>query len=59
MHLFHNVIVGGVFEPLFAISTGKGPEVAFTMAFQFALLAVAIDNVIFSLVRPLLNSYLC
>lgn len=49
-----NVIVGGVLGTAFAIVTGKGPEVAFTMAFPIALLALAIDNVIFSLVRPLL-----
>lgn len=49
-----NVIVGGVLGTAFAIVTGKGPEVAFTMAFPIALLAVAIDNVFFSLVRPLL-----
>ncbi len=52
-----NVIVGGVLGTSFAISTGKGPEVAFTMAFPIALLAVAIDNVIFSLVRPLLAKW--
>lgn len=52
-----NVIVGGVLGTAFAISTGKGPEVAFTMAFPIALLAVAIDNVIFSLVRPLLAKW--
>lgn len=49
-----NVIVGGVLGTAFAIVTGKGPEVAFTMAFPIALLALAVDNVIFSLVRPLL-----
>lgn len=49
-----NVIVGGVLGTAFAIVTGKGPEVAFTMAFPIALLALAIDNVIFSLVRPLM-----
>ncbi len=52
-----NVIVGGVLGTSFAISTGKGAEVAFTMAFPIALLAVAIDNVIFSLVRPLLAKW--
>ena len=52
-----NVIVGGVLGTAFAISTGKGAEVAFTMAFPIALLAVAIDNVIFSLVRPLLAKW--
>ena len=50
-----NVIVGGVLGTAFAIVTGKGPAVAFTMAFPIALLAVAIDNVFFSLVRPLLG----
>lgn len=39
-----NVIVGGVLGTAFAITTGKGAEIA--------LLAQAIDNVIFSLVRP-------
>lgn len=47
-----NVIVGGVLGTAFAITTGKGAEIAFTMAFPIALLAQAIDNVIFSLVRP-------
>ena len=46
------VIVGGVLGTAFAITTGKGAEIAFTMAFPIALLAQAIDNVIFSLVRP-------
>ena len=50
-----NVIVGGVLGTAFAIVTGKGPAVAFTMAFPIALLAVAIDNIFFSLVRPLLG----
>lgn len=49
-----NVIVGGVLGTAFAITTGKGAEIAFTMAFPIALLAQAIDNVIFSLVRPLM-----
>lgn len=49
-----NVIVGGVLGTAFAISLGKGTEVAVTLAFPIALLAVAIDNLIFSLVRPLL-----
>ena len=40
-----NVIVGGVLGTAFAIVTGKGPAVAFTMAFPIALLAVAIDNI--------------
>ena len=42
-----NVIVGGVLGTAFAIVTGKGPPIA--------LLAVAIDNIFFSLVRPLLG----
>lgn len=48
-----NVIVGGVLGTAFAISLGQGTEVAVTLAFPIALLAVAFDNVIFSLVRPL------
>lgn len=46
-----NVIVGGVLGTAFAITTGKGAEIAFTMAFPIALLAQSIDNVMFSLVR--------
>lgn len=48
-----NVIVGGVLGTAFAITTGKGAEIAFTMAFPIALLAQSIDNVMFSLVRPM------
>lgn len=47
-----NVIVGGVLGTAFAISVGKGADIAFTMAFPIALLAQVIDNVIFTLVRP-------
>lgn len=47
-----NVIVGGVLGTAFAITVGKGADIAFTMAFPIALLAQVIDNVIFSLVRP-------
>ena len=45
----------GAFIPPNVIVGGKGPAVAFTMAFPIALLAVAIDNIFFSLVRPLLG----
>lgn len=48
-----NVIVGGVLGTAFAITTGKGAGIAFTMAFPIALLAQSIDNVMFSLVRPM------
>ncbi|CAI3328524.1 PTS sugar transporter subunit IIC [Enterococcus cecorum] len=47
-----NVIVGGVLGTAFAISVGKGADIAFTMAFPIALLAQVLDNVIFTLVRP-------
>lgn len=50
-----NVIVGGVLGTAFAIVTGKGSAVAFTMAFPIALLAQAVDNVIFSIVRPFMG----
>ena len=50
-----NVIVGGVLGTAFAIKTGRGSEIAFTMAFPIALLAQAIDNVIFSIVRPFMG----
>ena len=50
-----NVIVGGVLGTAFAITTGKGAEIAFTMAFPIALLAQAVDNVIFSIVRPFMG----
>ena len=50
-----NVIVGGVLGTAFAITTGKGAEIAFTMAFPIALLAQAIDNFIFSIVRPFMG----
>ncbi|MDG5114220.1 PTS mannose/fructose/sorbose/N-acetylgalactosamine transporter subunit IIC [Companilactobacillus pabuli] len=50
-----DVIVGGVLGTAFAIQTGKGPAVAFTMAFPIALLALIFDNVIFALVRPMLG----
>lgn len=50
-----DVIVGGVLGTAFAIQTGKGPAVAFTMAFPIALLALIFDNIIFALVRPMLG----
>mgnify|MGYP003361677434 CR=1 FL=1 len=50
-----DVIVGGVLGTAFAIETGKGPAVAFTMAFPIALLALIFDNVMFALVRPMLG----
>ena len=49
-----NVIVGGVLGTAFAISTGQGTEAAITLAMPIALIAQAVDNVMFSLVRPLL-----
>lgn len=49
-----NVIVGGVLGTAFAISTGQGTEAAITLAMPIALIAQAVDNVLFSLVRPLL-----
>lgn len=49
-----NVIVGGGLGTAFAISTGQGTEAAITLAMPIALIAQAIDNVLFSLVRPLL-----
>lgn len=52
-----NVIVGGVLGTAFAITTGKGVEIAFTMAFPIALLAQIVDNVVFSLIRPLLAKW--
>ena len=51
-----NVIVGGVLGTAFAITTGGGAEIAFTMAFPIALLAQAIDNVLFSIVRPMMGN---
>ena len=47
-----NVIVGGVLGTAFAISTGQGTEAAITLAMPIALIAQAVDNVLFSLVRP-------
>lgn len=49
-----NVIVGGVLGTAFAISTGQGTEAAITLAMPIALIAQAIDNLLFSVVRPLL-----
>lgn len=49
-----NVIVGGVLGTAFAISTGQSTEAAITLAMPIALIAQAVDNVMFSLVRPLL-----
>ena len=49
------IVVGGVLGTAFAIKTGRGAEIAFTMAFPIALLAQAIDNVIFSIVRPFMG----
>lgn len=49
-----NVIVGGVLGTAFAISTGQGTEAAITLAMPIALIAQAVDNLLFSLVRPLL-----
>ena len=46
------VSVGAYIPPNVIVGGGKGAEIAFTMAFPIALLAQAIDNVIFSLVRP-------
>lgn len=50
-----DVIVGGVLGTAFAIQTGKGPAVAFAMAFPIALLALIFDNVMFALIRPMLG----
>ncbi|MDT2745107.1 PTS mannose/fructose/sorbose/N-acetylgalactosamine transporter subunit IIC [Enterococcus asini] len=52
-----NVIVGGVLGTAFAISTGKGVEVAFTMAFPIAMLAMIIDTFFFSIVRPIMGRW--
>jgi len=49
-----NVIVGGVLGTAFAIQTGRGPEVAFAMAFPIALLTLIFDNVMFALIRPMI-----
>ena len=50
-----NVIVGGVLGTAFAITTGRGAEVAVTLAYPIALLASVIDNFIFTTVRPMLG----
>ena len=50
-----NVIVGGVLETAFAITTGRGAEVAVTLAYPIALLASVIDNFMFTTVRPMLG----
>ncbi len=49
-----NVIVGGILGTAFAITTGKGADIAFTMAFPIAMLMQIIDNLLFSIVRPML-----
>lgn len=49
-----NVVVGGILGTAFAITTGKGAEIAFTMAFPIALMMQIIDNVMFAIVRPML-----
>lgn len=50
-----DVIVGGVLGTAFAIQTGKGPSVAFAMAFPIALLALIFDNIMFALIRPMMG----
>lgn len=50
-----DVIVGGVLGTAFAIQTGKGPAVAFAMAFPIALLALIFDNIMFSIIRPMMG----
>lgn len=50
-----NVIVGGVVGTAFAIQSGSGPEVAFTMAFPIALFALIFDNIIMAIVRPMMG----
>ncbi|MBM9930452.1 PTS sugar transporter subunit IIC [Pediococcus pentosaceus] len=50
-----DVIVGGVLGTAFAIQTGKGPAVAFAMAFPIALLALVFDNIMFALIRPMMG----
>lgn len=50
-----NVIVGGVLGTAFAITTGRGAEVAVTLAYPIALLASVIDNFLFTTIRPMLG----
>lgn len=49
-----NVLVGGVLGTAFAISLNKGTEVAITLAFPIALLVTAIQNVILSVIMPMI-----
>lgn len=52
-----NVVVGGVLGTAFAISTGKGAEVAVTLAYPIALLASIFENLFMSAIFPLTGTW--
>lgn len=52
-----NVVVGGVLGTAFAISTGKGAEVAVTLAYPIALLASLLENLFMGVIFPLTGTW--
>lgn len=52
-----NVVVGGVLGTAFAISTGKGAEVAVTLAYPIALLGSIFENLFMSAIFPLTGTW--
>ena len=52
-----NVVVGGVLGTAFAITTGKGAEVAVTLAYPIALLASIFENLFMSAIFPLTGTW--
>jgi len=52
-----NVVVGGVLGTAFAITTGKGAEVAVTLAYPIALLASVFENLFMSAIFPLTGTW--